>query len=68
MFITEVIVCSGVELDSIILRGVSNVLQTLFTNTKGGRILETHFNIQYTSDYYLKQLAWNKLNTISCKL
>ncbi len=44
MFVIEVVVCSGVELNYIILRGVSHVLPTPFTDL--GR------NIRNTFQYY----------------
>lgn len=45
MFITEVVVLSDVVLDCIIVRGVSGVLPTPFTNDlhDRGRMLEIHF-------------------------
>lgn len=45
MFIIEVVVCSGVELDYIILRGVSNNLATTFTCMRR-QILERPCSIQ----------------------
>lgn len=56
MFIIEVIDFSGVQIDFILLRGVSNVLTAPFTNMSWQLILETHHLYTLHITIYIIQL------------